>query len=170
MYYKQIFTIVSLIVLGGCQHFSLGQAKTVVDDPSVVIFEEPKPAVVRSNAEIMSGENVIVYPVDGDLSLERKTFPEYRGVMENTTRGGYTVFDSSVTVFSVEGRTDRPEYLPHYSVPKYAEQYRAQPVATRYNDNGPLMPITGQAQQKTSAPLAITPTGRRSAPVLTAYE
>jgi hypothetical protein len=174
MDYKHLFILFCLLTLSACEHFpalqNQHQKGAVSDDPSVIVFEEQEPVVVRGNDEIMSNENVIVYPVEGDLSSKHQTFPEYRGVLDNTTRGGYTVFDSSVTVFAVEGRTGRPQYLPNYSVPKYAEQYRPTQTMPTYANNGPLMPMAGQPQRVPSAPLAITPTGRRSAPVLTTYE
>jgi len=89
-------------------------------------------------ASIMSNENVIVYPVDGNIDVQRMEFPEYRGTMENTTASGYTVFDPSVTVYAVEGDVvQRPSYLPEYSVPKYA-QPRMQNIAIK--GNGSLMP------------------------------
>ncbi len=169
MRYKHFIIMITLFTLGACEHFPAYREKPQIVEPAVVVFEDLKPIKIRARDEIMSNENVIVYPVDGDLSKKRQTFPEYRGVLENTTRGGYTVFDSSVTVFAVEGRTGRPQYLPNYSVPQYSEQYRTtQPIA--YADNGPLIPMRGQQQRVPSVPLAITPAGRRSSPVLTAYE
>jgi hypothetical protein len=92
-------------------------------------------------AAIMSNENVIVFPIDGTVDARRTEFPEYRGVMENTTAGGYTVFDPSVTVYAVEGGSvQRPSYLPEYSVPKYVQ---ARPTAPQpmIQGNGQLMPV-----------------------------
>lgn len=141
------FTIIALpfAMLAAC-------APTQQKTPVIVMGDAPStpPFVMDSEkmAAAFSNENVIVYPVDGDIADNRREFPEYRGVMENTTAGGYTVFDPSVAVFAVEGEPSvRPSYLPEYSVPQYAEQYRAmstpidnQPEA--YSDQGgPLMPI-----------------------------
>ena len=95
-------------------------------------------------AQTLSNENVIVYPIDGDLKQYPRTFPEYRGVLDNTTAGGYTVFDSSVTVYAVEGDASmRPSYLPDYAVPKYAEQYRTPdaPMASYQGMADPLTPM-----------------------------
>lgn len=170
MRYKHFIIVITLFALSACEHFPPLKKEPVVEDPSVVVFEEPEPVEVRSNDEIMSNENVIVYPVEGNLSKKRQEFPEYRGVMENTTRGGYTVFDSSVTVFAVEGTTHRPQYLPRYSVPQYAEQYVAR-SRSYTQTSGPLVPMAGEtfAQPVPIAP-KMTEAGRRSAPVLTAYE
>ena len=120
--------------------------------------------------DLMSNENVIVYPLEGDLDQRRQTFPE------NTTAGGYTVFDSSVQVFAVDGPEQKPDYLPEYAVPlyesgEYTTLRRPSPSLTAYKMEPNMKPT-----DITKAPLAPvkrspkrTP-GRRSAPVLTAYE
>lgn len=75
----------------------------------------------QSMADLMSSENVMVYPLDGPIDPKRLTFPEYDNPLDTkTTAAGYTVFDPSVEVYSGgEIYEDRPEYLPEYSVPKY---------------------------------------------------
>jgi|GEM_PF-2784742 len=97
-----------------------------------------------TTAGLMTNENVIVFPVEGEIDMARKTFPEYRSVIENTTAGGYTVFDPSVTVFAVDdaGIGVRPDYLPQYSVPRYAEQFHGRkPVQAPLYAGEPL-PLT----------------------------
>lgn len=149
--------LMALGSLAACQH-TANQPK----EPIIII--DPLPPQVQTYemgkvemAEALSNENVIVYSVDGDLDENRREFPEYRSVLENTTAGGYTVFDPSVTVYAVEGGgMKRPSYLPHYSVPQYAEQYRSSAPAIQlpmYQGRAqPLTPM-GVVPLKTPVPL-----------------
>ena len=122
-----------------------------------------------STAEIMSNESVIVYPVDGGTEDEQKGFPE------DVSDTGYTVFDPSVQVYSVDGSAEaRPSYLPDYAVPLYSSSSSERPDITFTTpdiakDMGgvtatPLTPINEDYHE----PLSKVP-GRRSAPVLTGY-
>lgn len=155
-----------LILLSAC-------AQQQAQKPVIVMDDIPEPArdYTMDNgamAEAFSNENVIVYPVEGDVDANRREFPEYRSVLENTTAGGYTVFDPSVTVYAVEGSSmNRPSYLPEYSVPKYAEQYKStsayamtQQVST---SSEPLMPMQ-ITPLRTPQPLYIDEAGRKSRP------
>lgn len=119
-------------------------------------------------ATIMSNENVIVYPVDGDTNSNRREFPEYRSIIENTTAGGYTVFDQSVTVYPVEGgAVPRPSYLPEYSVPKYV-QPKLNSVPLRGRDSLMPVPLTqSYGDGIVAEPLMGAPTNMPRAPRLT---
>lgn len=67
---------------------------------------------------ITNDPRVSVYPLDGPvqnpLSVER-----YTSVVENTTSGGYTVFDESVKVYPLPG-SEVPAFVPPHAVPPYA--------------------------------------------------
>jgi hypothetical protein len=158
--------------------------------------ENPVEPVVQkgmSNEEIFSNPNVIVYPVTGDLSQSNRAFAKYRGVVENTTAGGYTVFDPSVTVYALEGQGMKPAYLPEYSVPRYAQNYRS-PVGQMPNDtvfpplplmyqDDPYVPDSMSMQPRVPSMTKSSPVAdnmnelpvrnieqRRSRPVLTGYD
>lgn len=108
-------------------------ASVIVESPDVAYGGRGELPYGMNPVEALANENVIVYPVDEPIDANKREFPEYRGVMDNTTAGGYTVFDPSVTVYAVEGGgASRPDYLPEYSVPKYAEQYKQQ--YSQYNN------------------------------------
>ena len=114
-------------------------------------------------AQAFSNENVIVYPIDGDLKDYPRTFPEYRGVLDNTTAGGYTVFDPSVMVYAVEGDAQmRPSYLPDYAVPKYAEQYRVAQSPAPMAYQGMAEPLTPMGIVPLATPAPILRTDRYS--------
>lgn len=142
----------SVLALGACEYLK----PRLEDQRPVVMMEEPAPVqrFDMSKSEIaaaLSNENVIVYAVDEAVNENKREFPEYRGVIENTTAGGYTVFDPSVTVYAVEGATNmRPSYLPRYSVPQYAEQYApaiVEPMYMKQQRNQPLTPMAGVSLQ-----------------------
>lgn len=65
---------------------------------------------------------VSVYSTDGPL-VNPLTADRTHSVLDNTTAGGYTVFDESVKVFPLPGN-DVPEYLPSYAVPPLEGQYK----------------------------------------------
>lgn len=160
-----------------------------------IVFEEPDAPLVpkgMTNEEIFSNPNVIVYPVTGDLSQSNRAFAKYRGVVENTTAGGFTVFDPSVTVYAIEGQGMKPAYLPEYSVPRYAQNYMIndtaapasmQPLPLTHQAD-PYVPDTLYMQPRSpmapSVPLGIENNygelpernveQRRSRPVLTGYD
>lgn len=159
--YSFIFVMAVAIGVSGCasiQQATHGTPEKGQSDP--VVVELPRnPSQSRyelpygmSAVEALANENVIVYPVDEPLDVQKREFPEYRGVMENTTAGGYTVFDPSVTVFAVEGdAVVRPTYLPEYSVPKYAEQYQNRQIEPAYSTAStrayPLIPMGTSARE-----------------------
>lgn len=67
--------------------------------------------------------NVSVYSTDGPL-VNPLTEDRTHSVIDNTTAGGYTVFDESVKVFPLPG-DDVPAYVPSYAVPPLEGQYAA---------------------------------------------
>lgn len=155
-----VFCLCAVTALSACETMNKPQKQTTSAPEIVELPQNPTksrydlpPGMITNDMEtasLMSNPNVIVFPVDGDISHERRTFPEYRGVIENTTAGGYTVMDPSVTVFAVDDVGTRPEYLPEYSVPRYAEQLYPQQMAA-YTPQ-PMLP----AQTVTAAPVPLS--------------
>lgn len=97
-----------------------GISTTMKDEPIVV--NDP-------NVQVYSTEG----PAQNPLLAERM-----HSVLDNTTSGGYTVFDNSVTVYPLPG-DDVPGYLPSYAVPPLESQ------------NRPENPQMGQPLSLTSA-------------------
>lgn len=68
---------------------------------------------------------VQMYKTEGDfqnpLDADRT-----HSVLDNTTAGGYTVFDESVKVYPLPG-DDVPAYVPSYAVPPLKGQYKKEP-------------------------------------------
>lgn len=182
--------IVTVMICSACESLSMNKGESeaqdniIVDDVSVVTL--PSSTSIDMPAQF-SNESVIVFPVTGEIDSSRTIFPEYRGVLENTTAGGYTVFDPSVSVFALDGRGVRPNYLPEYSVPQYAEQYksvqpasptpmpidqtqiiseRLEPIGLMSSQivNNDAMAMPADNGYKTTTPL------RRSYPILTSYD
>lgn len=145
-YYKITFLTALVMGLGACatpypENLHGNQSeKAVAEQPLAVVA----PIVTITNEEIFSNPNVIVYPVTGDLSQSKRAFAKYRGVLENTTAGGYTVFDPSVTVYAVEGQGLKPAYLPEYSVPEFAQNYTPHSMVPTGNAAMPPMPLAYQ--------------------------
>ena len=176
----------AVMMIGACEHMDhmvqswQGTEPVQVSAPAVVVtpLAHPKDNSHMDTPELMSNNNVIVYPITGDITDQKQTFAQYRGVVENTTAGGYTVFDPSVTVYAVEGQGMKPAYLPDYSVPQYAQQYAPAPMPNApiaipmMVPSPPTMPGETFAQTpSTPVPLigAKTLAGQRSGPVLTGY-
>jgi hypothetical protein len=175
---SRILTMTILVFgLTGCQHwqnlignFDTGESHqtNVVAQPLPTDVLTPTPDTMTM-ANLMSNESVIVYSLDQNAKQPRD-FPAARGVVDNTTSGGYTVFDPSVTVFALDGMSAKPAYLPEYSVPKYAQQMsRSQGIIAMPLPNAPR-PIGLSVPMQTipNAPYK-TQEGQRSGPVLTGY-
>jgi|GEM_PF-1863457 len=62
-------------------------------------------------------------PVENPLTVERGN-----SVLDNTTAGGYTVFDDSVKVYPLPGDTV-PGFVPSYAVPPLENQYGERKMA-----------------------------------------
>ena len=198
-----------LFLLTACENIHQYWKDTWVDDSAVwannyngqhnpdAVVRAPDPKTnIRDRSEtnatdtskMFSNPNVIVYPVSGDpYEQQKQTFPEYRGVMDNTTAGGYTAFDESVTVYSLGQRNAKPSYMPDYAVPKYAQpstagemmpmpttQQRGPTSLTTMSPRVPSAPNTSReyTPQTNNLPVQSVPSraGRRSRPVLTAYD
>jgi len=159
--------------------------------PQPVVVEHPPqepPHIQQARAKgadvstTFSNESVTIFSLDSQPADWTRQTNQYRGVLENTTAGGYTVFDPSVTVFALNQQPGvRPAYLPDYSVPKYAAQYRSQPpVAQASVVPTAITPLPQAApQQRTrtrlltapaQAPQPVVQARRRSGPILTSYE
>ncbi len=67
--------------------------------------------------------NVTVFPLDGPAKNPLTT-DRTHSVLDNTTAGGYTVFDKSVTVYPLPG-DDVPAYMPNYAVPPLGGNYKS---------------------------------------------
>jgi hypothetical protein len=177
---SRILTMTLLLFgLTGCQHWQnlMGNFDTVEPrqsnvavQPTPVNVLTPTPDQQMNMANMMSNESVIVFPLDANAKQPRD-FPAARGVVDNTTSGGYTVFDPSVTVFALDGMSAKPDYLPEYSVPKYAQQtsvtnnvIAAMPLPNAPRPIGLSVPM----QTIPNAPYK-TQEGQRSGPVLTGY-
>ena len=75
----------------------------------------PNPPIVPNDPRVS------VYKTDGPL-INPLNEDRTHSVLENTTSGGYTVFDESVRVYPLPGN-DTPDYLPTYAVPPLEGQY-----------------------------------------------
>lgn len=58
-----------------------------------------------------------------------------QGILENTTSGGYTVFDESVTVYPLPGE-EAPAFLPAYAVPPLKAQYGTEQEVPQLREPG----------------------------------
>ncbi len=179
------------------------QACTTIDEvvqkPVIEMAPASSPAVmkhapVKINKEVIfSNKSVIYYPLDKPAGAVQQKFPTYQSVLDNTTAGGYTVFDPSVTVYSLSGASNKPTYLPQYSVPQYAAQYEAErrveereleaeailplpviaprsPVMLTRVEEQEVQPAKAQLKSKVFSPSVHQNENRRSRPVLTSYE
>ena len=171
--------LLSLLILGLGACASKSEKEIIVVEEPVI--EQPRPVYKMNKGELFSNDNVILYPLDEAVAGRRHQFDGYRGVLDNTTAGGYTVFDPSVTVFAVQGRGERPNYLPEYSVPRYAVGYSQEQQSTEQLKavKAPTSIIPSEEQTLTPRPLRqlISPApgsistraGSRRPPVLTGY-
>ncbi len=161
--------------------FGLFACATAQPEPQIkqqdIVFEQPKPAPVRdvNVSAVFSNDNVLVFPVTGPINDNMESLNRYRGVLDNTTAGGYTVFDPSVTVFAVNNTEGlKPAYLPNYSVPQHAAQYKSMDDVFPPAQSMGIIPMAPQSilaeplAPKPSAPV-MKPSGTRSPPMLTGY-
>lgn len=80
-----------------------------VSGPEVPAYTPDDP-----NVQMYKTEGNFQNPLDADRT---------HSVLDNTTAGGYTVFDDSVKVFPLPG-DDVPAYMPSYAVPPLKGQYK----------------------------------------------
>lgn len=77
----------------------------------------------QKRAPIISNDpSVAVFPLDGPVENPLTT-ERYNSVLDNTTAGGYTVFDDSVKVYPLPG-DEVPSFVPAYAVPPLKAQYK----------------------------------------------
>lgn len=140
-----------------------------------VILEEP-PLVQQvkmfepNMEELFSNESVIFYPLDKPAGAVKQSFPKYQSVLDNTTAGGYTVFDPSVTVYALDGKSQKPAYLPEYSVPQHAAQYETNMRLEERRAAAAIPPLPEElARPEPSLTRETQQQPRRRPPVLTGY-
>ena len=179
---RHLFALSMVVVLTACAQ---NQPQNLSEKQVVAQKEPPKiDKAINKKVDVIStfsNKNVTIFPLTGSTMPHESRLNEYRGVLNNTTAGGYTVFDQSVTVFPVEGvmSSGRPSYLPEYSVPKYAAQYQSRKIRENFaNKNSiPLLPSPSSPNVE-ATPLTLTPAApidqgaalRRSPPILTSYD
>lgn len=119
--------LASCLLLAGCgtQGSRWDRAYTDVYDPDGVT-----PQVAAKSPVADSDTSVKIYPLDGAV-VNTADAGSARSVLDNTTSGGYTVFDPSVTVYPLPG-ADAPAYIADYAVPPYGVVQQApQPQAAQ---------------------------------------
>lgn len=167
------------IIMLGVVVSGLSACASTKEKPAVAPVVVAPQAVVQAKRpynpnmeEIFSNESVIYYPLDKSPASVKQKFPEYRSVLDNTTAGGYTVFDPSVTVYALNNNGGKPDYLPAYSVPQYAAQYKTD-VKIQEQKAAAIIPPLPQSYNTPRAPLTSPAPAvqqqRRSRPVLTGY-
>lgn len=121
---KLKFLLLSLVVmsLGACAQKA---EPVIIVESEPVVIENPRDYSINYERQL-SNDSVIYYPLDKPIGSVTRKFSTYRSVLDNTTAGGYTVFDPSVTVYALNGANNKPDYMPEYSVPQYAAQYQTQ--------------------------------------------
>lgn len=167
---KTLIFIIGTIGVSACA----GQKKSIeqpiaVEEP--VVIEKPRDYSINYEQQF-SNESVIYYPLDKSAGQVKRKFPEYRSVLDNTTAGGYTVFDSSVTVYALDGQSAKPNYLPDYSVPQYAAQYKTNMMLEERKLAEVIPPLPQAAQRPVPLLTQVrprTPAQGRSPRVLTGY-
>jgi len=116
--------LVSASVLSACQTTqkasqetpTLGvNGKQIEITGGIIDMNQPMPI-------ISNDPDVKVFPLDGPIE-NPLTETKYNGVLDNTTAGGYTVFDESVKVYPLPGQ-EVPAFVPAYAVPPLKSQYK----------------------------------------------
>jgi len=158
-----------VIALGACATNKQEVKQPVMVEP--IVIEKPRDHSINYEQQF-SNDSVIFYPLNKPAGAVTQTFPKYQSVLDNTTAGGYTVFDPSVTVYAVDGQSAKPAYLPDYSVPQYSAQYEQQRRIDA-RKAAEIIPPLPQAVQR-PAPLLTqprprTPDNGRSPRLLTGY-
>lgn len=166
---KMLLLCLLAISLSACASKEKSQKSIVFKDP--VTIEKPRDYSINRE-QLFSNESVIYYPLDKPAGEVTQKFPEYRSVLDNTTAGGYTVFDPSVTVYALDGQSAKPNYLPEYSVPQHAAQYEMQRRLEERNKAAIIPPLPQTIDHSAltlSAPRNRTPDNGRSPRLLTGY-
>lgn len=118
---KQIVLLgVCALALGACTASKSKEVK--LDGKREVLDLTLTQAVTNAYPVMPNDPRVQTYGTEGQyqnpLDVDRT-----HSVLDNTTAGGYTVFDESVRVFPLSG-DEAPAYVPHYSVPPLKGQYK----------------------------------------------
>lgn len=138
--------------------------------------------------QLMSNQNVTVYPLDGPVQPPRQYAEPTQRPQQQSLIKSSVAFDPSVEVYALDDNQGRPSYVPNYAVPSYGpmdsaalgsmEQTKPEFNMAPIQMTQPVIPNTIKQNNYTSTdlmndiqkePLAKTP-GRRSRPVLTAYD
>lgn len=135
---KILLSLACAVALSAC---ATGQPSHQQPGAAARIDGGPQQAVDIANdiaampqADIPQQHNVQTFETSGAFRNPlAPTRPQ--GVLENTTTGGYTVFDESVTVYPLPGET-APGFLPAYAVPPLKEQYGTPQEAPQLREPG----------------------------------
>lgn len=116
---KILLSCVCALALSAC---AAGQPGNKQPGPTAIV--KPKTAVDIANeiaaiqpAQIPMDPGVQMYNTSGPFSNPLKG-DHTHSILDNTTAGGYTVFDESVTVYPLPGE-NLPGFMPTYAVPPY---------------------------------------------------
>lgn len=125
--FKSLFLpMTCALALSACQTANPQGGKAVASAPtpaSISAAATARAMTLPYGAPAVSSDpRVQQFPLDGPVP-NTLTQDRTRSVIDNTTAGGYTVFDDSVTVYPLPGETT-PDYLPAYAVPPLDKQYK----------------------------------------------
>ncbi|MBU6234743.1 MAG: hypothetical protein KGQ41_02775 [Alphaproteobacteria bacterium] len=118
---KIILTTVCTLALAACQSAAAPKedklpGKREPLEISGGIYDLNKPIPNDPSVQQYATEGDFQNPLNGDTT---------HSVLDNTTAGGYTVFDDSVKVYPLPG-DETPAYMPTYAVPPLKGQYKAE--------------------------------------------
>lgn len=114
-------TFALLLAACGTVHDAPSQPMAAPSEPVSTSVASPMPEPLPSNMNplVNGGDSrVQVFPLDGPV-INPLALDQTRSQVDNTTSGGFTVFDDSVTVYPVDTDTT-PTYMPNYAVPPLA--------------------------------------------------
>lgn len=117
------------LALAACQTTGKTPAKSAaapVDAAQASAIEITGESTTSMTTEPMvpTDPSVQTFPTEGSFE-NPLTRDRTHSVLDNTTAGGYTVFDESVTVYPLPGE-DAPAYMPDYAVPPLMGQVKPQ--------------------------------------------
>jgi hypothetical protein len=121
---KLLLSFVCTLALAACQTASVNKGDAAKDPNAIEITGGVSTSMVDTPI-VPEDPNVTVYPLDGPVQ-NPMSVNRTHSVLDNTTAGGYTVFDDSVTVYPLPG-DDTPAFMPKYAVPPLKGQYVPQP-------------------------------------------
>lgn len=122
---KVLLSCVCVLALAACQTARPMGQKSAADTPMDVPAKSIDATVADAKQPIVPNDpGVAVYDLGGPMVNPLVTNRTH-SVLDNTTSGGYTVFDDSVTVYPLPGES-APAYMPTYAVPPLQAQYKPQ--------------------------------------------